>query len=214
MSEPFVHKVGEPRISGLRAIYIVGPSSTGKTTLCNALATCLGLPPSMHITEVARTVMKEQGFTRADVHSLDMQHAIVKAQVSKDRETRRKAAAEATVLGQAVILSDRSAVDAVVYAALSELKAKSGSTQALISSADFQEVLPFYHSPRSTFVLLRPIKEWMIDDGVRSLEDGEHCHDMFVRILKELNISYIELGEDCRWLEERIAAVRRGASYM
>ncbi|KAJ3811693.1 AAA domain-containing protein [Lentinula lateritia] len=210
MSEPFVHKVGQPQTSGLRAIYIVGPSSTGKTTLCNALATRLGLPPSMHITEVARAVMKEQGFTRADVHSLNMQHAIVKAQVSKDREARQKAAA----VGQAVLLSDRSAVDAVVYAALSELKAKSGSTQALISCPDFQEVLPFYRSPRSTFVLLRPIKEWMIDDGVRSLEDGEHCHDMFVRILKELNISYIELGEDCRWLEERIATVRRSASYI
>ncbi|KAJ3995930.1 AAA domain-containing protein [Lentinula boryana] len=172
-------------MSGLRAVYIVGPSSTGKTTLCNALAARLRLPSSMHITEVARTVMKEQGFTRADVHSFAMQHAIVKAQVAKDREARQNTTAENTALGQPILLSDRSAVDAIVYAALSELTVKSGSTQALISSSDFQEVLALYRSARSTFVLLRPIKEWMVDDGVRSLEDGEHCYAMFVKVLRE-----------------------------
>ncbi|KAJ3798863.1 AAA domain-containing protein, partial [Lentinula aff. detonsa] len=122
--------VKKSEMSGLRAVYIVGPSSAGKTTLCNALAARLRLPSSMHITEVARTVMKEQGFTRADVHSFAMQHAIVKAQVAKDWEARQNTTAENTTLGQPILLSDRSAVDAVVYAALSELTTKSGSTQA------------------------------------------------------------------------------------
>ncbi|TFY59054.1 hypothetical protein EVG20_g7929 [Dentipellis fragilis] len=54
----------------VRAIYIVGPSSTGKTTLCTALATHLGLPSALHITEVARTVMRSTSFTRADVGTL------------------------------------------------------------------------------------------------------------------------------------------------
>ncbi|KAJ4468846.1 hypothetical protein J3R30DRAFT_3661779 [Lentinula aciculospora] len=173
-------------MSGLKAIYVVGPSSTGKTTLCDALV-------------VARTVMKEQGFTRADVDSLAMQHAIVKAQASRDRETRdQKAWAEDGVGTHSTLLSDRSAVDAVVYAALSELVVKSGNTQTLISSPEFQAILPFYRSPKSKFVLLRPIQAWIVDDGVRSLKDGEHYYDMF-----------IELGEDCRWLEERIAIVTR-----
>ncbi|KAE9396456.1 hypothetical protein BT96DRAFT_860948 [Gymnopus androsaceus JB14] len=193
----------------LKAIYIVGPSSTGKTTLCNALAAQLGLPFDMHITEVARTVMKEQGFTRADVHSLAMQHAIVKAQAARDLEARQKSVAEYSALGRPVLLSDRSAVDAVVYSALSELTAKSGNTKFLVSSPDFQNVLSFYSSSSSTFVLLRPIRDWLVDDGVRSLDDGEHCYDMFVKILKELGIRFIELGQDCRWLEERVAFIRR-----
>ncbi|KAJ3753332.1 AAA domain-containing protein [Lentinula raphanica] len=191
-------------MSRLRAVYIVGPSSTGKTTLCNALAQRLCLPTSMHITEVARTVMKEQGYTRADVDSYSMQHAIMTAQVAKDQEARLKASVEPR---QSILVSDRSAVDAVVYAALSDMRTKSNSTQLLIASPEFQTVLPLYRTPRSTFVLLRPIKGWLIDDGVRSLEDGEHCYDMFVKLLRELNIPYVELGESCRWLEERVGVV-------
>lgn len=202
MEETFTHP---------KTIYIVGPSSTGKTTLCNALAAQLGLSSDMHITEVARKVMREQGFTRADVHSLAMQHAIVKAQVARDLEARQKFVADHSVIGYHVLLSDRSAVDAVVYAALSELTVKSGITTALVSSPEFQKILPLYRSSSSTFVLLGPIREWLVDDGIRSLEDGEHCHDMFVKILKELGIQFVELGEDCRCLEERVVYVRRAA---
>ncbi|KIK70230.1 hypothetical protein GYMLUDRAFT_151096 [Collybiopsis luxurians FD-317 M1] len=198
-------------MNALKAIYIIGPSSTGKTTLCNALAARLGLPSDMHITEVARTAMKEQNFSRADVNSLAMQQAIVKAQVSRDREARQKVIAGELTPAQSLVLSDRSAVDAVVYAALSEMIVKSGNTEALISSPEFQEVLPFYRSMQSTFVLLRPIPEWLVDDGVRSLEDGEKCYDMFVQILKRLEISFVDLGGGCRWIEERVAFVRGAA---
>jgi nicotinamide riboside kinase len=196
-------------MESLKAIYIVGPSSTGKTTLCNALIPRLGLTSDMCITEVARTVMKEQGFTRADVHSLAMQQAIVNAQAARDRQARQKAAEAGVPRLQSILLSDRSAVDAVVYAALSDMTTQAENTKALISSPEFLEVLPFYRSLHSTFVLLRPIPEWVVDDGVRSLADGEHCYAMFVKILKELDIPFVELGEGCRWLEERVAFVRR-----
>ncbi|KAF9069455.1 AAA domain-containing protein [Rhodocollybia butyracea] len=196
-------------MESLKAIYIVGPSSTGKTTLCNALITRLGLTSDMCITEVARTVMREQGFTRADVHSLAMQQAIVNAQATRDRQARQKATEDVVPKLQSILLSDRSAVDAVVYAALSETTLQSGNTKALVSSPEFLEVLPFYRSLHSTFVLLRPIPEWMIDDGVRSLEDGERCYAMFVKVLKELDIPFVEVGEECRWLGERVAFVRR-----
>jgi len=165
----------------------------------------------MHISEVARKVMTEQGFTRADVHSLAMQYAIVKAQVARDLEARQKSVIDHTVIGHHVLLSDRSAVDAVVYAALSELTVKSGNTTALVSSPEFQKILPLYRSSSSTFVLLSPIREWLVDDGVRSLENGESCHDMFVKMLKELHIQFVELGEDCRRLEERVSYVRSAA---
>ncbi|KAI0318241.1 AAA domain-containing protein [Amylostereum chailletii] len=194
------------------AIYIVGPSSTGKTTLCNALAAQLGLAPNLHISEVARTVMKEQGFSRATVGSLAMQRAIVQAQVVHDRDARQNAIKpfNSLVAGvggrRGVVLCDRSAVDAVVYSALS---GEEGDAQTLIASEEFQSVLPAYRSPRATFVLLGPISNWLFDDGIRSLEDGARCHAMFKKILGELGIPFMDMGENCRWLEERVAFVRR-----
>ncbi|THH18766.1 hypothetical protein EW146_g2264 [Bondarzewia mesenterica] len=76
------------------AIYIVGPSSTGKTTLCNALAARLGLSSTVCITEVARTVMRQQGFTRDDVARPEMQKAIMDAQLEHDKGARGAAAGD------------------------------------------------------------------------------------------------------------------------
>lgn len=90
----------------ITAIYLVGPSSAGKTTLCNALATTLGLPKEAHISEVARTVMRERGFTRDDVGKLEMQKAIMEAQLKEDRSARRYATATGRVCG-GIVLSDR-----------------------------------------------------------------------------------------------------------
>lgn len=174
------------------AVYIIGPSSTGKTTLCNALAARLGLSEAVHITEVARTVMRKRGFTRDDVGRLEMQRAIMDAQIEQDMRARRAANDPG---GRGIVLSDRSAVDAVVYAALDGADSDS---RTLISSPNFQAVLPLYR--RSLFVLLHPISEWMVDDGVRSLEDGQKCSRIFRNLLAELGIQYLELGESCRWM--------------
>lgn len=91
----------------ITAIYIVGPSSAGKTTLCNALAASLNLPQKVCISEVARTVMRERGFTRNDVGKLEMQKAIMEAQLKEDRLARRHAI-EAQGVCRGIVLSDRS----------------------------------------------------------------------------------------------------------
>ena len=196
-----LHMMSSAGSVNVAAIYIVGPSSTGKTTLCNALAARLGLSKAVHITEVARTVMRKHGFTRDDVGRLEMQRAIMDAQLEQDMRARRAS----IVPGErGIVLSDRSAVDAVVCAALDGADSDS---RTLISSPNFQAVLPLYR--HSLFILLHPISEWMVDDGVRSLEDGQKCLRIFRDILAELGIKYLELGESCRWIEERIAIVRR-----
>lgn len=199
----------------ITAIYVVGPSSVGKTTLCNALAKQLGISSEAYITEVARTVMQEQGFTRADVDKPEMQQAIVDVHVARDKAARsaalRLASRTVTCQGErcpgccAVVLSDRSAVDAVVYARLSSTAAGS----ALAASRSFQVALDAYRAQRTVIVLLQPIAEWLVDDGVRSLDDGTRCFDMFKTVLRELNIPYVELGSECRYLEDRVGFVRR-----
>ncbi|KAI0268683.1 AAA domain-containing protein [Gloeopeniophorella convolvens] len=188
----------------VKAIYIVGPSSTGKTTLCNSLAARLGLDGGVFITEVARGVMREQGFSRKDVGRVEMQAAIMQAQLRQD--TRARDAARSTG-GRRIVLSDRSAVDAVVYAALNDADDGGTRSRTLLSSPEFQATLPAYR--QSTFFLLLPIAEWMVDDGVRSLEDQWGCIRVFRTLLRDLGIAYYEVGEGCRWLEERVAVVRR-----
>ncbi|KAI0063599.1 hypothetical protein BV25DRAFT_1854021 [Artomyces pyxidatus] len=187
----------------ITAIYVVGPSSTGKTTLCNALAARLGLSSEVYITEVARKVMRERGFTRDDVGKVEMQRAIMEAQLAYDESARIYAGGRG---GAGVVLSDRSAVDAVVYAELNDDGETGAMARTLIASPPFQAALPAYR--HSLFVLLQPVAEWLVDDGVRSLEDGWRCHEAFRVMLSNLDIPHIELDGTSRWLEERVALVR------
>lgn len=94
------------RHTDITTIHIVGPSSTGKTTLCKALAAVLGLPQEVCISEVARTVMRERNFTRNDVGKLEMQRAIMEAQLEEARLARRYAV-EAEQVCRRIVLSDR-----------------------------------------------------------------------------------------------------------
>ncbi|KAI0051208.1 hypothetical protein FA95DRAFT_1580761 [Auriscalpium vulgare] len=198
-SSPAIHEARKRRLAIQH-----GPSSTGKTTLCNPLAAQLGLSKEVYITEVARTVMRVHGFTRHDVAKLEMQRAIMEAQLARDACARTSAAKAA---GPGVILSDRSAVDAVVYAALNDAEDGGTRAQTLIASPQFQEALTEYR--QSYFILLHPIATWLVDDGIRSLDT--ECLREFRDKLSQLGIPFIELGGSCRWLEERMAAVRRYA---
>lgn len=79
----------------LTELYVVGPSSTGKTTLCNAVAESLKLRSWCYITEVARQVMKRRGVTRADVGKIEVQSAIMLAQLEREVEVYERQEARA-----------------------------------------------------------------------------------------------------------------------
>jgi nicotinamide riboside kinase len=178
-----------------REIYIIGPSSTGKTTLCNALARHLDLNSNAFITEVARDVMRSTGFTRADVGSLAMQQAILNAQVKREEEARTC---------NEVVLSDRSGVDPVVYALLTA-KSEADALEkrrALASTPAFQGAVSAYR--KALVVLLTPVPQWVVDDGVRSLDDQLSCLHVFRQLLAELKIIYTELGPERMDLKERV----------
>lgn len=191
----------------LVAVYIVGPSSTGKTTLCSALALKLGLGKSSYITEVARTVMRNRGFTREDVGTLEMQKAIMEAQLAE--EEKKRVTAQAAQAGRRVLLSDRSAIDAIVYAILTSQNRTEADERwkILTGSAKFQTALPQYQ--KSTFFLLTPIPEWLVDDGIRSLDDQYQCLKVFKQVLLELGIGYKEMGATTKELSDRVDAVLR-----
>ena len=51
----------------IKTLFFVGPSSTGKSTLFHAVAKEMNLDPGQCITEAARTVMRNTGFSRNTV---------------------------------------------------------------------------------------------------------------------------------------------------
>lgn len=190
-----------PPMSPPCSIYIVGPSSTGKTTLCRALAERLHLPADRLITEVARDVMRRTAFSRADVGRVAFQRAILDAQVTREREAR-----------PGPVLSDRCAVDPVVYATWTgkdEEEARE-RREAMVCAPGFSEAVGEYR--RGLVVLLGPVPEWLVDDGVRSMEDQVGCHRVFCQVLDGLGIRYRQIGAEFRGLQERIDMVLRWAN--
>lgn len=185
----------------ITAIYVIGPSSTGKTTLCSALARRLALEPSSYITEVARKVMRNRGFTREDVGTLEMQKAIMEAQLAEEEEGRVNAEQRA---GPQVLLSDRSAIDAIVYAVLTSRNETEAIQRwrILTSSAKFRVALPRYRQAK--VILLTPVPEWLVDDGVRTLDDQDQCLKTFKGVLSELDIKYEEMGGTTKKLSDRV----------
>ncbi|TFK70693.1 hypothetical protein BDN72DRAFT_838638 [Pluteus cervinus] len=183
-----------------KSIYIIGPSSTGKTTLCQALVRKLGLSEKAVVAEVARDVIKARGWTRDDVGKLELQEAILEAHIAQETRIREDGL-------DTVQLCDRSAVDPIVYAALLAANDTDVHTRTsfLIKKPEFQQVLDHYR--QSVFVLLGPVPEWQVDDGVRLIYNQEGCFEWFRRILTRLEIPFRVVGQEMRNLEERVVAV-------
>jgi len=190
-----------------RNIYIIGPQSTGKTTLVNALFKKLGGRVPV-IQEIARHVMKEKGYSRTDVDSTDperrfaMQNDIFLAQLEHEENFLR---------ADVNFVSDRSAIDPLIY-----LMQYSGTQMLnrIIRTTEWQNVRKRYSDvKKSLIILLLPIEEFLVDDDVRyiakSTQDWFSLGMTFQQFLSEQDIPAIELGEQCRDLEERVERVLR-----
>ncbi|KAG8751263.1 hypothetical protein FRC14_008036 [Serendipita sp. 396] len=214
---PMAHTIG---------IFIVGPSSTGKSTLCRALEKYLvqeGLRVA-HISEVARTVMKQRGFTRDDVGTLAMQKAILDAQI--EAETKALESLERSICNSeasnapqpSILICDRCAIDPSVYA---EMELTADDIEILTGDLSYRLAVSRYggnpartHESiddirrssliHSVVILTDGVEEWREDDGVRSLYDPWKVADVFRRKLAALRIPYHEVGEDMKDLGERI----------
>ncbi len=147
------------------------------------------------VSEIARSVMKARGFTRMDVARLEMQEAILEAILKKHGEESI----------EVPMIHDRSALDPVVYAVLTAEDAKEATQRKghLVDTKKFNSILERYR--QSTVILLKPVREWIMDDGIRSLEDLDKCYEIFRLLLSEYRIPFREIGTEMRFLEERVA---------
>lgn len=182
-------------------VYVIGPSSTGKTTLCNAVAKSVGLSTRCYITEVARQVMRSKGYTRADVGTIEMQRAIMLAQLEKEANAFARAR---WGNNEGLILSDRSGIDPIVYAIMTA-KGEGEARQKedmLANIPAFQMALRRYKD--AIFLLLNPVEEWLVDDGVRNLDNHERCIKVFRQVLDKFGIKYQEMGAETKRIEDRV----------
>jgi nicotinamide riboside kinase len=195
-----------PRHSS-RSVCVVGPQSTGKTTLIDALADRFqGNIPV--IKEVARHVMQEKGYTREDVDSPNrerrfaLQRDIFTAQIEMENSF--------LVSGRtSSFLSDRSAIDPIVY-----LTHYAGPDESLriTSTVEWQKARRRYADTQNfLIVLLSPVPEFLVDDNTRymskSLEDWHSLTNSFREFLDAQRIPFIEIGENCIDLKERVTLV-------
>lgn len=133
-----------------------------------------------------------------------MQQTILKAQLEQERVARSVAGGSSIP----VVLSDRSAIDPVAYAVLTAANEEDARErmETLVNTPEFQAALQWYQE--GSFVLFKPVPEWLVDDGVRSMDKQIENVDVFRNILKELEIPYVELGEEIKDLQARVAFAR------
>ena len=110
-------------------------------------------------------------------------------------------------MAYAIRVCDRTAIDPVVYAILTSRDEEESRERQnhLTRSANFQKALQQYR--KSIVVLLKPVAEWLIDDGVRSTENQDKCLQIYRRLLAEMDISYYEFGTEMMFLPERVGFV-------
>ncbi|KAH1809374.1 hypothetical protein KXX35_007481, partial [Aspergillus fumigatus] len=158
------------------------------------------LPPHP-ITEVARKVLCEFGFTRDDITSdpsraLQLQELILKAQFEE----------ESKVTTNATVLCDRSGADPIVYA----VKYGPPHAQEMLEKCREWQVLRD-RMRESLVILCPPHREWLTDDGVRlmacSWTEWEDLHLVFLHVLKTNTISFYVIPEELMELQDRVGFV-------
>ena len=187
-------------------IYIIGPQSTGKTTLVSALdryfeqhRTYSSEPvPQPHIIrEVARSVLREHQFTAYDItHSksraLQLQRLILNAQSKVERS-----------FCQEWYITDRSGLDALAYAHRYVGKEEARQLRQEEAWQDVEKRI------RKGLVVLCGVGgEWLIDDGVRLMpenrDDWAEIQTVFCSLLDELGMQYTILPSSVRDLDRRV----------
>ena len=134
-----------------------------------------------------------------------MQKAIMNAQLDQEQVARSVAGGSAIRL----VLSDRSAIDPLAYAVLTAANEDDAHERMriLVDTPAFRTALRQYRE--GTFILFKPVPEWLVDDGVRSIDNQDSSLEVFCNVLKELEIRYVELGEEIKDLQARVTFVMK-----
>ena len=191
-------------------IYVIGPQSTGKTSLVKQLRSQLGtwlantsIDQPQIISEVARTVLSKHKLTAEDVTASEkrcrtLQRLILEAQAQAEKEGLMKSS---------WLISDRSGVDPLVYAkrfastkAAAELQRHDAWIELRGRMAD------------SLIVVCESGTPWLTDDRVRLMPESEEAwkqlFDDFCELLHDVGLCYVVVPRTMLDLSERADFVR------
>jgi nicotinamide riboside kinase len=189
----------------LPSIYIVGAQCSGKTTLAIAIKEYFSsdpkLPLAALLTETARGVLRQHNFTRVDIRNktsrcMDLQRLILEAQWTE----------ELKVQDHLTLISDRSGIDPIVYAAN---YAQDRDTAVLLESTAWRELQN--RMSRSLVIVCEPVEAWLEDDGIRliptDLAEWFAVHQSFCCHLEEASIPYCVLNASRTNILDRVQFV-------
>ena len=114
---------------------------------------------------------------------------------------------EESLAAHSVRVCDRAAIDPVVYAILTSRDEEEARRRQnhLTHSANFEKALQRYR--QSIVILLKPVAEWLVDDGIRNTERQDECLQLYKSLLREMDIPYYEFGRESMFLPERVGIV-------
>lgn len=210
----------------MRHILLTGPHSCGKTTLANALVKRWSevFPEETQepvlITEVARNVMSEQGFTREDVPKVSMEPSQVADTSILTQTCVQLAFQEAILEGQLqeenrvgkTCISDRCLIDPIVYTRLLNSENRESNYRLLLDRPDVCQRLEHYRdTSRTLIILFEPVEEFAFDDGIRraveNMDEWMECFACFQRVLRDATLDWKTLGPEIKDLDERVHKV-------
>ncbi|CAF9904524.1 MAG: hypothetical protein GOMPHAMPRED_002868 [Gomphillus americanus] len=191
----------------LECVYIIGAQCTGKTTLVNALENYFedgswsGRATKPYIVhEVARQVLsscKLDGtyiLNSAD-QTIHIQTKILEAQCLAESK-----------LDGVWYIADRSALDAVVYAAR---YAGTAASRKLTDSDAWKTLYPRLET--GLIILCPPVLKWLTEDGLRliphDVDDWMSIHSLFIRTLKDVNLKFETIPQDLEDIGGRVSFV-------
>ncbi|KAF5579292.1 P-loop containing protein [Fusarium pseudocircinatum] len=200
-------------------IYIIGPQSTGKTTLVNKLQSDLehrhvdtSIDKPQIVSEVARTVLAKHKYSAQDIltsklRCFQLQQLILEAQASSEKEALKTSS---------WFISDRSGFDPLVYA---KRYAAPDAVEQLQRLPAWKEVR--VKMERSLIVVCEAGTPWLMDDGVRLMPGSDkewmQVFDDFCEMLDGVGLEYcvvphtvLDISERAdlvwaRWTERRQA---------
>ncbi|KAF4502471.1 P-loop containing nucleoside triphosphate hydrolase [Fusarium agapanthi] len=190
-------------------IYIIGPQSTGKTTLVNKLQAELehsladsSIDKPQIVSEVARTVLAKHKYSARDIQTstircFELQQLILEAQASSEKEALETSS---------WFISDRSGFDPLVYA---KRYAAPGAVQTLQQLPAWKDVKT--RMERSLIVVCEAGTPWLMDDGVRLMPGSDNewmqiFHD-FCEILNGVDLEYFVVPRTVLDISERAGFV-------
>ncbi|RBQ77741.1 hypothetical protein FVER14953_05747 [Fusarium verticillioides] len=190
-------------------IYIIGPQSTGKTTLVNELQADLehglvdlSIDKPQIVSEVARSVLAKHKYSAEDIRTskvrcLELQQLILQAQAEAEKEALKTSS---------WFISDRSGFDPLVYA---KRYASPGAEQELQQLEAWKQVKARMET--SLIVVCEAGTPWLMDDGVRLMPGSEtewmQVFDDFCQMLDEVGLEYSVVPRTVLDISERAELV-------